>query len=656
MDWQNSDEVLGADGPLARRLPDFTARASQQEMAARIAQALDDFGLFIAESGTGTGKTFAYLIPAILSGKKVVISTGTKHLQEQLFHRDLPLIREALGIPVVTALLKGRANYLCLHRLSRAEIDSRGRRRSELSRIRDWAARTRTGDMAEVSDVPEDSDVWSLVTSTADNCLGSGCTDFERCYVNRARREALASDILVVNHHLFFADLALREEGFAQLLPGVEAVIFDEAHQLPDIAAQFFGMAFSSHQVHDLTRDTLTAEGREQSLVAGLAAAVQALDKAAADFRLALGVDARRGPWYVALQEGAVAAALDALKQGLAELSARLGDAAAKGQGLAQCARRAESLLDRLYIVSERAPSGHVAWFETGLRSFVLHLTPMDVAGPFRERVEEHRKAWIFTSATLAIGQSFGHFQGQLGLEDADTALWPSPFDFARQTLMYFPPGLPDPGAPSYTAQVVEMALPVLHASRGRAFLLFTSHRALRQAATLLAGRLDFPLLIQGSAPRSELLARFRTAGNAVLLGTGSFWEGVDVRGEALSCVIIDKLPFASPDDPVLQARGRALEEAGRNAFMEHQLPAAVIALKQGVGRLIRGPEDRGVLVLCDPRLRTKGYGRLFLASLPKMPRTDAIEDVERFFAAVDASPNEEPCVSMGFDESGDGR
>ena len=630
-----SKDILGSDGPLAERLDGFTPRPAQQEMAARIEQALADYSVFIAESGTGTGKTFAYLVPALLSGKKILISTGTRHLQDQLYHRDLPFIRDALTVPVTTALLKGRANYLCRHHLDRTETEARftgKREQSNLARIREWAGRTKSGDIAEVSGIPEDSDLWSQVTSTADNCLGGDCSFYEECFVNRARREALAADVVVVNHHLFFADLALREEGFGQLLPGVEAVIFDEAHQLAEVASNFFGLSLSSHQLSSLCRDAVAEDIKEHSGIRELLSAAHALEKAAADFRLAFGVEPRRDSWGKLENAKAVHAALAGLKSRLTDLSTVLDAAAAKGQGLANCARRASDLLDRLLTIGENAPADYVAWFETTARSFTLYLTPLDIAASFRQYASAGKKAWIFTSATLAINKSFAYFQAQLGLEEAETGLWDSPFDYASQTMLYIPPGLPVPSAPDYTDRVIDAALPVLRASRGRAFLLFTSHRALKLAAVTLRDVLDYPLLVQGDAPRSELLRRFRSAGNAVLLGTGSFWEGVDVRGEALSCVIIDKLPFASPDDPVLQARAGAMEQAGRSPFMEYQLPEAVIALKQGVGRLIRDENDRGVLMLCDPRLLSKGYGRIFLASLPPMPVTKRLEEVEQFF------------------------
>jgi ATP-dependent DNA helicase DinG len=631
-----SAEALGADGPLNGRLPGFVARATQQDMAARIEQAIEDRAVFIAESGTGTGKTLAYLVPAILSGKKILISTGTKALQDQLFQRDLPTIRDALGVPVTTALLKGRANYLCLHRLERAEIETRfgnSARGDNLRKIREWAGRTACGDTSELVDVPEDVDVWPQVTSTPENCLGSTCGDFNRCFVNKARREALAAEILVVNHHLFFAELVLREEGFGQLLPGVEAVIFDEAHQLPEIASNFFGSTVSSQQLLGLSRDSITEEHKEHSGVEGLEAAARRLDKSVADLRLALGLEPRRAAWGKIEQHKPFQGALEAVRAALTQLSALLERAAVKGTGLANCWRRSQDLLDRVFLLSDQPPPEHVRWFETSARHFVLRMTPMDIATPFHQCLADGKKAWIFTSATLAVGNSFSHFQSQLGLSEAETAQWESPFDYATQALLYVPRGLPPPSVPDYTERVVELAIPVLEASRGRAFMLFTSHRALKLAADLLSGRIAYPLLVQGSAPRSELLQRFRDLGNAVLLGTGSFWEGVDVRGEALSTVIIDKLPFASPDDPVLQARGEMMEREGRSAFMEYQLPNAVIVLKQGAGRLIRDVHDKGVLMLCDPRLLSKGYGKIFLASLPPLRRTHDPAVVQAFFA-----------------------
>ncbi len=604
-------------------------------MASAIESAISELDVLVTESGTGTGKTFAYLVPALLSGKKVVVSTGTKHLQEQLFHRDLPVVLTALGLTLRTALLKGRANYLCLYRLHRNDLVDRfqsGEVSSTLTRIRSWAVHTRSGDIAEAEGVAEDAAVWPQVTSTTENCLGSQCEDYDKCFVAKARRNALEADVVVVNHHLFFADLVLREEGFGQLLPAAEAVVFDEAHQLPEIATQFFGQNLSHQQLKGLCRDIVVEEAREQSAVKGLPEGVRKLDKAVADFRLALGPAGRRLSWKQ-LDSRAVFNAMQTLQKELGGLLDILEIAGSHGEGLAQCYRRADALLNRLYEVTDADSQDHLSWIETDKYGFRLHVTPLNVARDFRPVMDAIPRAWIFISATLAVNGDFSLFCRQLGLEDARTGCWDSPFDYAQQGLMFFPVGMPLPSDPAYVPSMLEYAIPVIEASQGRAFVLFTSYRSLNEAARILADRLDYPLLIQGSAPRTELLASFRKAGNAVLLGTGSFWEGVDVQGEALSCVIIDKLPFAAPDDPVLRARCEAMEQAGENPFMYYQVPVAIIALKQGVGRLIRDEQDRGVLMICDPRLHSKGYGKKFLASLPPMTRTRELAKVEAFFS-----------------------
>lgn len=626
----NAAELLGPDGSFARELEDFVPRGAQREMAARVEQAIAERGILIAESGTGTGKTFAYLVPALMSGKRTLIATGTKALQDQLFHRDLPVVRARLAAPSDVALLKGRANYLCRERIKHAE-PSRA-----LSIISAWAQRTRNGDIAEVADVPEGAPVWASVTSTTDNCLGAECPEYDKCYVVKARREAQQATVVVVNHHLFFADLALREEGFGEILPGVETMIFDEAHQLAEIAGDFFGEAISTRQIAALAHDVSVAEQKEASTASGLLDAAAALEKSAQALRLAAPREARRGPYAEIADEKEFSAALAECGTRLEELATPLELAAPRGPALASCYRRACDLNERLArLCAGRGDSGHdgtVVWYETTARVLTLRATPVDIASRFRGHVFNGARAWIFTSATLAVGPSFAHFQARLGLQDADTAQWPSPFDFARNTLAYLPPGLPEPSDPGYTQAWLARVVPVLAASEGRAFLLFTSHRALKFAAEWLRTRASWPLLVQGAAPRAELLARFRSTDNAVLLGAASFWEGVDVRGPALSVVAIDKLPFATPDDPVFLARKRQIESDGGNAFFELQLPEAVIALKQGVGRLIRDVNDRGVIVLGDPRLTARNYGRVFLDSLPPMPRTHEIDDVRRFF------------------------
>ena len=630
-------ELLGPEGPLARQIPGFAPRLPQQRMAQAVDATLEAGGLLIVEAGTGTGKTFAYLAPALLSGVRVLISTGTRHLQDQLYHQDLPVVRRALQNRAQVALLKGRGNYLCRYRLQLIEQEGRlasPAQVAELQHIRRWASRTRRGDIAEIADIPESSPLWPRVTSTADNCLGPDCSQIEDCFFAKARLAALAADVLVINHHLFCADLALRETGFAELLPGAAAVIFDEAHQLPDIATHFFGRSLSGRQLTELARDTMVEQARDAADFPELRSRAEALAVVEAAVRAALGTAERRALWREIAEQPAVRNAAGQLTEALDRLQETLKEAAQRGKGLDSCRRRAEDLRRRLAATTgeERHPDA-VCWFETRGRGFTLNLTPLNIAQTFHARLEAQPGAWIFTSATLAVGESFEHFAGRLGLQDYVALRLDSPFDFARNTLLYHPPGLPDPASPHYTAALLEAALPVLRASQGRAFLLFTSYRALRAAEAGLAGRLDYPLLVQGAAPKAALLREFRTLGNAVLLGTASFWEGVDVRGEALSCVIIDRLPFASPGDPVVQARIESLRQRGEDPFRNYQLPQAVIALKQGVGRLIRDVSDRGVLMLCDPRLLTKFYGRAFLDSLPPMPRTRHLEQVQAFFA-----------------------
>lgn len=626
-------DALGPQGPFRALLPGFTPRAQQQEMAEAVADALKCFGALVCEAGTGTGKTFAYLVPALLSGRKIIISTGTRNLQDQLFHKDLPVVRRALGVSASVALLKGRSNYLCRYRLDQALAE--GRRgpaaAHQLQAVAGWAGRTRCGDIAELSELPEDADLWPRVTSTADNCLGQDCPSFGECFVVKARREAAAADVVVANHHLFMADMALRDEGFGEVLPGAEAVIFDEAHQLHDVAAQFFGLAVTGRQLLDLARDLKAAQLAEAGDMPGLRDRADDLEQALRVMRLALGEGRPRGVWPPG---EAAAAALAALEGSLDALAGALEPAAERGRELENCLRRGQSLAGRLQQFAGSEDEDQVRWFETQGRGFALRATPMDVAAAFQARRRAYRCAWVFTSATLAVGESFDYFLHRLGLEEAESRRWDSPFDYSRQSLLYLPPLDLDPGAPGYTRAVVETALPVLQASRGRAFLLFTSHRALNEAEGLLRDRLDYPLLVQGQAPRGILLESFRATPHAVLLGTSSFWEGVDVRGEALSCVIIDKLPFASPDDPLLRARCEALRRAGMNPFRDYQLPEAVLTLKQGAGRLIRDEADRGVLMICDPRLGSRSYGRRFLEALPPMPRTRNLEEVVVFFAA----------------------
>ncbi len=633
-------EVFSPEGPLATGIPGYRLRAQQREMAERIAEAIAANRVLVAEAGTGTGKTFAYLVPALLSGGKVIVSTGTKNLQDQLFSKDIPTVRKALGAPVKVALLKGRANYVCHYHLDRAQADGRFASREDAAhsaRIARFAKKTKTGDKADCGEVPENSPVWGMVTSTRENCLGQDCPNNKECFVLAARREALAADLVVVNHHLFFADVMLRDEGTAELLPACNTVIFDEAHQLPETASLFFGDNVSTAQVLDLARD---------ARMEGLASAKDCLDlpklcgvveKAAKDLRLTLPVEAARFSLAQLEERMGFDNSLVGLIREMEAFAALLETQAQRSEGLENCWRRAGELLAQLRRWQKGDDRDYVRWGETYTLSLQLNATPLVVANIMQKQMSGHPRAWIFTSATLAVQRDFGHYCAEMGLEEADSAFWDSPFEYEKQALLYAPQHLPDPNHYAYTEAVVRAAFPVLEASGGRAFFLCTSLRAMRRTYDLLAEHLeraglDFPLLIQGEGSKNELLERFRRLGNAILVGSQSFWEGVDVRGEALSLVVIDKLPFAPPDDPVLSARIERMKSEGRNAFMDYQLPRAVINVKQGAGRLIRDETDHGVLMICDPRLISKHYGKRIWRSLPPMKRTRELDDVIAFF------------------------
>lgn len=604
-------------------------------MAEAIARAVEESRNLIAEAGTGTGKTFAYLVPAILSGKKVIISTGTKNLQDQLFNKDLPVIRKAIKKPFVAALLKGRSNYLCTYRLKNAFESTLGFNKEDaaaLAKIRSWAQRTKIGDVSEMSEVAEADPIWYQATSSMENCLGQDCPDYAECFLVKARKKAQEAEILVVNHHLLCADWSIRDSGFGELLPDADVVIIDEAHQLADTASNFLGINIGGRQLNDLASDALVEYFKDATDIPALRTACEDLDHEVKDLRLAFGIELRRGEWYEIENNPKIAVGLTAVKEQLQRLNDQLELASVKTKGLESCFKRAEELLQQLKIIIDDDSGKWIRWYEVHKKTFTLSRTPLDIAAEFRSFMQRHQAVWIFTSATLSVAHKFDHFSNNLGLVDAASASWGSPFDYANQSLFYHPKGLPQPNDPEFIPLIMNFALPVLQASKGRAFFLFTSHRALKQAETLLKDKLDYPLLVQGSRPKGLLLEQFKAAGNAVLLGTSSFWEGVDVRGEALSCVIIDKLPFSSPGDPVLKARLNAMERQGRNPFFEHQLPAAVIALRQGIGRLIRDVKDRGVLMVCDPRLLKRSYGQIFLDSVPPMKRTRDIEDVRAFF------------------------
>ena len=645
------DRLFSAGGPLAPSVGAFSPRRSQTEMAKSIAQAIAGQKTLIAEAGTGTGKTFAYLVPALLWGGKTIVSTGTKNLQDQLFLRDIPTVRTALRAPVSVALLKGRSNYVCHYHLERTLNNGRMTSRDDVGHLREisrFIKMTSSGDKAELTKVPENATIWNLVTSTRDTCMGAECQYYQDCFVMKARREAQQADVVVVNHHLFFADVALKDTGVAELLPSANTIIFDEAHQLPDTATLFFGQTVSTSQILELCRDVL-AEGLAHARGGpDWAKVVTAVEKAARDLRLAFPQDIMRLALAQIMPSSDFFPALESLKEQLAAMIDVLEDQAARAESIEQCRVRAVELAAGLdawkpdnkgkVVEGDQA----VLWVEAFSSSLQLHKTPLSIAPIFSNQREGTPRSWIFTSATLAVKNDFKHFSAQMGLEGEEAKNWPSPFNYEQQGLLYVPNGLPEPNAFGYTDAVVDAALPVIEAAGGRTFFLCTTIRAVKHVAERLrtefaARGLDFPLFVQGERGRTELLDSFRTAGNAVLVGSQSFWEGVDVRGDALSLVIIDKMPFAPPDDPVLAARIDVMEKQGMNGFMHHTLPEAIINLKQGAGRLIRDETDRGVLMICDPRIISKSYGRRVWQSLPPFKRTRVEAEVIAFFKPTTA-------------------
>ncbi|MDB4872626.1 MAG: helicase [Gemmatimonadales bacterium] len=640
------DRLFSAGGPLAPAVGSFSPRRSQTEMAKAIAQAIADQKTLIAEAGTGTGKTFAYLVPALLWGGKTIVSTGTKNLQDQLFLRDIPTVRAALRAPVSVALLKGRSNYVCHYHLERTMQNGRMTSRDDIGHLREisrFIKMTGSGDKAELAKVPENATIWNLVTSTRDTCMGAECQYYQDCFVMKARREAQQADVVVVNHHLFFADVALKDTGVAELLPSANTIIFDEAHQLPDTATLFFGQTVSTSQILELCRDVL-AEGLAHARGgADWAKVVTVVEKAARDLRLTFPQDIMRMSLAQIMPSSDFFPALATVKENLAAMITVLEDQAARAETIEQVRVRAVELAQALegwkadgkgkLVEGDEA----VLWVEAFSSSLQLHKTPLSIAPIFNNQREGTPRSWIFTSATLAVKNDFKHFSNQMGLTGEPAQTWPSPFNYEQQGLLYVPSGLPDPNAMGYTDAVVDCALPVIEAAGGRTFFLCTTNRAVKHVAERLrkefADRgLEYPLFVQGERGRTELLDSFRSAGNAVLVGSQSFWEGVDVRGDALSLVIIDKLPFAPPDDPVLAARIDVMEKQGMNGFMHHTLPEAIINLKQGAGRLIRDETDRGVLMICDPRLITKSYGKRVWQSLPPFKRTRLQAEVIDFF------------------------
>ncbi|MFZ6658015.1 ATP-dependent DNA helicase [Undibacterium sp. TJN19] len=640
------EHIFGLTGPLSASVNGYRPRQAQTEMAKAIAEAIAGQKTLLAEAGTGTGKTYAYLTPALLWGGKVIVSTGTKNLQDQLFLRDIPTIRKVLKAPVSIALLKGRANYLCHYHLERTIQNGRLSSREDVGYLRDigrFIKTTTTGDKAELARVPENASVWNLVTSTKDTCMGSECQYYQDCFVMKARKEAQQADVVVVNHHLFFADVALKDTGIAELLPSANTVIFDEAHQLPETATLFFGETVSTSQVLELCRDVL-AEGLSHARDgAEWAKLVAPVERAARDLRLAFPQDVVRYSIDQIAPSSPFFEALETLKSTMQDMLAVLEKQAERAETLEQCRARA-ILLDEQYHKWNAADDGksgdYVLWVEAFSTSLQLHRTPLSIAPIFNKQREGVPRTWIFTSATMAVKNDFSHYVSQMGLWNEPAHTWPSPFNYQEQGYLYVPNGMPQPNTWEYMDAVIDAALPVIEAAGGRTFLLCTTLKAVKHSAERLRDEfqkrgLNFPLFVHGDAGRTELLDRFRAAGNGVLIGSQSFWEGVDVRGEALSLVIIDKLPFSPPDDPVLSARIAAMEKKGLNGFVHHQLPEAIINLKQGAGRLIRDEGDKGVLMICDPRLISKPYGKRIWQSLPAFARTRELTDVLAFFQKI---------------------
>ncbi len=631
-------DILGENGVFSEKLPGFKVRDVQLELADKIIETIDNDGTLIAEAGTGTGKTFAYLVPAIIKDKKTIVSTGTKNLQEQLFYRDLPKVLEIMGLKPKIRLLKGRANYLCEHRMHKA-LHSRIAHNPDLAQplqlIEKWSHQTTVGDKAELEDVPENDLIWRHVTSTAENCLGSECPSYTDCLVMKARRKALEADILVVNHHLLFADMSLKQEGFGELLPDAEVIILDEAHQIPEIASKFFSHSFSSYQCQELLNDMAKEAGDVTGAFATISKQHQWVEQALRDIYLQFSQAPESETLSNLLENTNNYEHLELLKEALADLAEALKPVAAQSKGLESCFIRNEALVVFLEELLGTTKAEFIYWYENRNKFFVFHKTPIDIADPLTEFREKNTAAWILTSATLAVNKSFAHFQTETGFFDSETLLVDSPFDYEKNALVYVPSDVPEANDYGFNDAVCEHVLPLIEQTKGGVFFLFTSHRALNNAAKFFHEHLDKPLFVQGQGSRHQILSDFRDAGNGVLLGAASFWEGIDVAGDNLSCVIIDKLPFAHPDDPVLQARINRIVENGGNSFFDYQLPKAIIALKQGAGRLIRSESDRGILVICDKRIMTKSYGRQFINSLPKMRKTNRREKIFASFAKI---------------------
>jgi ATP-dependent DNA helicase DinG len=647
---QQVDAVFASDGPLAQSIPDFEARSGQLEMAAAVARVFEDGGVLLAEAGTGTGKTLAYLVPAILSGQRVLISTGTKNLQEQIFFKDIPALRQALDVPFTATYMKGRANYLCLHRLEQISDNSMGPAAYDvfLPIVREWSKTTQTGDRAELQDLPEDVPFWNDVSATAETCLGTECTRYEECFVTRMRQRAAESDIVIVNHHLLCADAAVRKSAFGEVIPAFSHAILDEAHQLEDVATQYFGISLSTYRVEDLAQDVerLGLPDTEKAVMAlrdrgrmffnEIAYAHRGDERARSE--------ERKRVTSSSLAKAAEGAALLAGALDIVEATLKLvrlkpdggSDSlqADRGELIDALARRADEMRGDLRFLMRAGEAEYVYFVEFRGRGVFVRASPIDVSSIVRDFLLDKMRTTVLTSATLTVDGGFGYIKERLGIRRAAEVRLPSEFDFERQAVLYLPPNMPDPRSPEFAGAAGRQVIEILKRTHGRAFVLFTSYATLRAVQGIAEMALDYPIFVQGTAPRSQLLKQFRETPHSVLLATSSFWQGVDVVGDALSCVIVDKLPFASPGDPITAARIDAIRARGGEPFEDYQVPLAILALQQGLGRLIRHRRDRGVLAVLDPRLRTKGYGRRFLASIPPAPVVHELDALSAFMAA----------------------
>lgn len=636
MNYQDQlSHIFSLNGQLSQNIKNFSPRTEQLSMAQAVGDTIYNKSSLVIEAGTGTGKTLAYLAPVLLFNKKTIISTGSKNLQDQLFNRDLPAIKKALNFTGKIALLKGRANYLCLERLDQVIAQGVLGDKSvltDLSKVRKWNNSTKTGDFTECVELAEDSPIISQLTSTAESCLGTDCPNYSECYVAAARRKALNADLVVINHHLFFANMAVKETGFGELIPHAEVIIFDEAHQLPDIASQYFGQSLTSRQLFDLCKDINIVYRTELKDMLQLGSTSDTLLKVVQDFRLLLGEENNtRGNWREFYKQSAVKKAFDLLQEKINFLSEVIKLTLGRSQTLDSIFERVESIKSQLKRLTETNIVGFCYWYEGNGRQFSLHITPLTVADKFGEQLKIKEAAWIFTSATLEVGGTFNHFCQRLGIEHATQKILYSPFNYPEQSLLCVPRYLPTTNKTHTLTSLGEMLLPVIEANKGRCFVLCTSYTMMRGLAEYFREKSMLSILVQGETSKGKLLEQFTDTSHSVLVATSSFWEGIDVRGDALSLVIIDKLPFTAPDDPLLKARIEDCKLQGGDPFNDIQIPEAVITLKQGVGRLIRGVSDRGVVIICDNRLVMRNYGETFLKSLPNSSRTRDLNKVIQF-------------------------